>query len=219
MASSTTADPLFFAGPAVEPVGSRAWSTATPRQREAYFTRLAQHLLNEFDRQLGLGIGANGQRMPKRKHERADGADGAVLSPHRERSRTRRLLTASSTPKGVRIFWRAAGRRSWTTILGYHRDGLVPGAPERNVFGVTRAGTARAVAKARQEWADRHPFDRLTPPPASPPPAFAVPVAPRRPPPTAPPIAAAGRLSKEAREYAERYPNVARFLQPGPSAR
>lgn len=201
MSRGTTTDPLYFGGPEYEPINSRSWRMASKPARQAYYARLGRLLHAELDRQLELGIGADGRRMARRLKRRRDGATGAVLSPHRSDSRSRRLLKYWPTDKGVRFNWLAG----WREIVDYHGNGLVIGAPIRDIRGVTQAGQKRAVAKAREEWRMAHPFDRLPDPPGGAP-AFAFPRTPRRP--LAPP------LTPAAQRFAQRFPGVAPFLVP-----
>jgi hypothetical protein len=78
--------------------------------------------------------------MDPRKHPRSDGANGPVMDPHGAASRAYKLLASSATAKGCKLFWRAGGAIVskkgviyMPEVLGYHADGLVRGAPVRDV--------------------------------------------------------------------------------------
>ena len=176
----------------MEPVDSPSWRSARSEERKRYYTRLGELIQIEMRDALRRGVDRHGRRMRRRKYRRSDGASGPPLIPHRADSRTWRLLTFSASPRGVRMWWRASGRVSWTTILTYHAEGAGR-LPVRDVMGLARRWLNRAVEAARLWWSNLHPWDRWGGPPVAPAPAFAVPT-PRRFPPTPPPVAARDRV-------------------------
>jgi hypothetical protein len=99
------------------------------------------------------GVGADGAKLlPVKPTSRPDGATGKPLDPHYAESRTYRLLAAHQSADGVTLFWRGHGRQSWTTILGYHADGLVRGAPVRDTIGISPAGRRKIKDSLRSYW-------------------------------------------------------------------
>ena len=62
--------------------------------RKRYFDEAGKLVLDELSKQLGKGIGRNGQAMRVRKRAVAlDGADGPAMEPHHDRSRVITLAT------------------------------------------------------------------------------------------------------------------------------
>lgn len=99
---------------------------------------------NRRDRLLALD--RFGRRMPPRKKPRRDRANGPVMSPHR---------TSSGDIKGY--FVRVTRKRDgWTLVAGirdaayyaFHAEGMVRGAPVRDVLGTT----PRVHGLARREF-------------------------------------------------------------------
>jgi hypothetical protein len=211
-------------GPYNEPPGG--YGRTGPARRSAYWSVFGKALLREKRAEILLGVGGrkNGSvgTLRQRKHPRADGADGAVLAPHEQSSRTWRLLAYSATPRGVTLFWRGHGRKSWSTVLGYHADGLgrFGRVPVRDHFVVSPAGVERAYKEASAWWT------RTAHRPRPGPPGPSVPLpTPQQAPPAPKPVAAqqpkaASRrgLLAAAREWAEKYPYMRKYLLP-PKAR
>jgi hypothetical protein len=135
----------------VEP-NTPSWSRATAADREAFYRRAGELAVAEKRGELSRAIGANGRRFRPRKHPRPDGANGPVLTPHGDDSRTARLLTYRAWGDGLTLFWHAGIGRShstpWGDILGYHAAGA-GSLPRRD----TRLST-RGLGKVRKEMAD-----------------------------------------------------------------
>jgi len=127
------------------------WRWATPEQRRGYWRYVAVMARDEVYRQLHKGIGADGQKMAARKRPRRDHANGPVLSPHWSDSRFRTELRWQGTPDGAVLWWKSP----WGRIVGYHAQGMVRGAPARNVVGITRQGQERIIAHAHKWWASQ----------------------------------------------------------------
>jgi hypothetical protein len=194
-------DPLYFSGPEFEPVNSRSWQLATPSQRQRYYTRLGELIRSQMDEQLRLGRDRFGKRLrPRKRPVLSDGAAGPPLTPHNAASRTRRLLALSATATGVRLYWRAAGRLSWRTVLGYHAEGAGR-LPVRDVLGISAPRLARAVASARLWWSNQNPMDRAGGLPGLP---RVRPIVPIRPSSPVVPVA--------ARPLVERYPSLLPYV-------
>lgn len=142
---------IILTGLDVEPPDA-SWGTASRVQREAYFRQLAVFMRDGLYRQLRKGIGADGRRMPPRRRKRSDGATGPVLSPHWSDSRFRTQLRHEGTGRMARLYW----LEPWASIVTYHAEGKVKGAPVRNVVGLTEAEEAAAVKKARAWYAGQN---------------------------------------------------------------
>jgi len=119
----------------IEPT-ARSWRDARPADRLAFYKAAGEAAVRLKRAELARAIGSNGRRMQPRKRPRPDGADGPVLTPHGEASRTARLLAARASAGGVTLFWHSgigkAHRTPWGTILGFHAAGQVKGAPVRD---------------------------------------------------------------------------------------
>lgn len=141
----------------IEPAGP-AWRSAAAADRLAYFAAAGELAVKLKRAELARAIGANGRRMKARKHPRPDGADGPVMTPHDEASRTARLMASHADPRGMTLFWRSghggAQRLPWGTILGFHAGGFVEGAPKRDVR-LSKAGIARVRREMAIWWAAR----------------------------------------------------------------
>ena len=130
-----------------------AWKAAGADARKLFWQRVADYTLSVKRDEIRRGIGVDGdQFLPVKKASRPDGATGKPLDPHYAESRTYRLLASHVTASGATIFWRAHGRVSWTTILGYHADGMVIGAPVRDTIGLSKAGWKKVAGEAKQLW-------------------------------------------------------------------
>lgn len=137
----------------------QSWSDAVPADRLAFYKRAGELAVEQKRAELARAIGINGRRMKPRKHPRPDGANGPVLTPHREASRTARLLDARATATGVTLYWHAGlGKTThstpWGTILGFHAAGQVRGAPVRDVRLSTR-GINKVRGEMARWWAAR----------------------------------------------------------------
>lgn len=136
----------------IEPT-ARSWSVASTAERKALYEQAGKLAVKAKRAELTRAIGRNGRRMKPRKHPRKDGANGPVLTPHDSASRTDRLMDSKATANGVTLFWHSGigrkQRKSWGTILGYHADGKVKGAPKRDVRLSTRAITGLKADLAR----------------------------------------------------------------------
>jgi hypothetical protein len=161
--------------------------------RKRYFDAVGMVVLKELAKQLGKGIGANGRQMKARiQPVLADGADGPVMEPHYEMSRVITLADYAATDRGITLFWHAGtghatarrarkkGKKAtpFGTILGYHADGLVRGAPIRDVrlcaarrSNVQKAGEAIWRGLRPPEKPAPKPKPRPKPPAPSPAPA------------------------------------------------
>ena len=114
------------------------WRSATPERRRAFYREAGRRARARLRKQLLKGIGRSGRLMPARKRPRPDGADGPVMDPHEVDSRTVTLLDFRADTTGVTLYWHRGPARPdqtkpWSTILGYHAAGAVPGAPVRDV--------------------------------------------------------------------------------------
>jgi hypothetical protein len=140
----------------IEPPG-RAWSDAPAADRLAFYKHAGELAVKAKRAELARAIGANGRRMKARKRPRPDGATGPVLTPHREGSRTSKLLAARPTASGVTLFWHAGLRkgqeRPWGAILAFHARGAGK-LPVRDVRLSRRAINALRAEMGRW-WADR----------------------------------------------------------------
>jgi hypothetical protein len=115
----------------------RSWSSATAADRKALYEQAGKLAVARKRDELARSIGSNGRRMRPRKYPRKDGANGPVLTPHDDQSRTARLMAFRASSTGLTLFWHGGvskgQRKPWGTILGYHAEGKVRGAPKRDV--------------------------------------------------------------------------------------
>lgn len=136
-----------------------SWQAATPAERLVYFKQAGKVASAIKRAELAKGIGANGRRMKARKHPRPDGADGPVMTPHDEESRTARLLDAHADVRGMTLYWRSGHSKvqklPWGTILGFHARGEVKGAPVRDVR-LSRRGVNQVQAEMSRWWQIHH---------------------------------------------------------------
>lgn len=141
-------------GGLIEPT-ARSWGSASSAERKALYEYAGKLAVKRKREELARAIGANGRRMKPRKHPRRDGADGPVMTPHDSSSRTARLMDARATDNGVTLFWHSgiSGRQrtAWGTILGYHADGKVRGAPKRDVR-LSRRSITKLKAELARWW-------------------------------------------------------------------
>lgn len=140
-------------GPRFEP-DDDVWRRASDAARRTFWRRLGEFAVAVKRDEIRRGIGVDGRPLdPVLPSSRPDGAAGKPLAPHFGGSRTSKLLAVSATPNGSKVYWRASGRVSWATILGYHADGVVHGAPIRDTIGLSPAGWRKVEAQARTLWA------------------------------------------------------------------
>jgi hypothetical protein len=141
----------------VEPA-ARSWKSAKAADRKALYEFAGELAVKEKRKELARAVGANGRRMRPRKHPRPDGANGPVMTPHDEASRTGRLLAFRAWAGGITLFWHAGlsrgQRKAWGTILGYHAAGKVRGAPRRDVR-LSKRGIGAVAAAVRKWWTAR----------------------------------------------------------------
>jgi hypothetical protein len=184
-----------------------AWDRATGALRKRYYDAAGKKVLKRLEKQLGRGIGANGQRMrPRKQAVLPDGADGPVMIPHYLRSRAITLADYSATERGLKMWWHGGtGHRSFRSarkrfkagkrttdakpfgeILQYHADGEVPHAPVRDVR-LSKANIAQIKREMAPEW--RAMAKRVKPAPRPVPPKPPGPTAPTPPTGPAPPAA------------------------------
>jgi hypothetical protein len=153
------------------------FARASPATRRKYFDAAGAMILDELAKQLGKGIGRNGRQMRVRiQPVLSDGADGPVMEPHYEASRVITLADYVATDRGVTLFWHAGtGHRShrrartkgksatpFGEILGYHAEGLVRGAPVRDVR-LCKARVANVVRKLKSLWRSMKPRPKPKP--------------------------------------------------------
>jgi hypothetical protein len=139
------------------------WQDATSRDKLDFFKEAGQRAKQLKKVELERGIGANGQRMKPRKRPRPDNANGPVLIPNNETSRTVRLMDAHADIQGITLYWRSGHsnvqRLPWGTILGFHARGEVPGAPVRDVR-LSKRGI-NLLRKQMAQWWDTHHAGRI----------------------------------------------------------
>lgn len=135
------------------------WGDATDTDRLAFYRRAGERAVELNRAELQRGIGANGRRLAARKRPCADGATGPALLPHRDESRTIRLMASRPTASGVTLFWHSGHSKvqktSWGAILGFHAAGEVKGAPVRDVR-LSPKGIERLRVEMRAWWANHH---------------------------------------------------------------
>lgn len=130
-----------------------SWRKASAEERMRMWRKIGEFAQAAFRRQLLRGEGADGGKLAAVKpSSRPDHATGPPLDPHRTASRTYSLVSIHSTDHGCTLFWRADQGRSWTTILGYHADGLVRGAPVRDVIGLSPRAERETKSRTETYW-------------------------------------------------------------------
>ena len=165
----------YFAvsGPDVEPP---EWTRFAPpyqeirppsaRQRRTYYAILAAELWHQKQVELSEGLDARGDALVPVKLPRKGTSDwhgrkyrkgtGPPLMPFRIDSRTRNLLRYRSNEREAVVYWaaiRAPGSPyTWPEILVFHAEGLVRGAPVRNVIGISPDGLLLAVDRAIKRY-------------------------------------------------------------------
>jgi hypothetical protein len=146
------------------------YATAPLDERHWYWQQLAGFALTQKRDEILRGIGVTGRKLkPVSPATKAKGrwrsvtgmgrADGPPLDPADEVSRTYKLLSAHVMVDGVTLYWRSSGRKSWQTILAYHRAGA-GGLPVRNTIGISPAGRKKIKKQAWDAWAAREAVER-----------------------------------------------------------
>jgi hypothetical protein len=130
----------------IEPRDFKSWDSS---DRLWFYETAGAVALERLKVQLSRGVGANGRAMkPRIRAVLPDGSDGPVMEPHYDLSRVITLSDYRATDHGLLMFWHAGtGHRShrqarkrstkkpppFGQILEYHAQGLVRGAPVRDV--------------------------------------------------------------------------------------
>ena len=143
-------------GPAYTPKGPE-WERASESTKRTYWRRLGEAGIGIYREERRKGVGVDGDKLlPVKPKSRPDGAKGPPLIPHYGDSRTNRLLAMKATVRGATLFWHAGMtkrcRVPWATILGYHADGVVIGAPVRDVIGFTDSGEKKVTDRGKTLW-------------------------------------------------------------------
>lgn len=130
-----------------------SWRKASAEERGRTWRKIGEFAQAAFRRQLLRGEGADGGKLAAVKpNSRPDGAGGPPLVPHYTASRTYALLYIHSTDHGCTLFWRSGGKPPWSEILGYHADGLVRGAPTRDVIGLSPRAARETKSQTETYW-------------------------------------------------------------------
>lgn len=129
---------------------AREWADASPSIRRKLLDEACAITRREKLLQLRNSVGADGARLAKRKHPRADRASGPVLTPHRSASRAEKWVRCVPAYKAgtITVTW----SHGWLTILGYHAEGKVRGAPVRNVLEFPLAAIRRIRDAVVRAW-------------------------------------------------------------------
>jgi hypothetical protein len=134
------------------PVDSLGWRTAPASQREAFLREAGRVAVELLRGQLARGLDKDGRRMPPRKVRRLpDGARGPVLSPHQAASRAQKWIRVAVGRGHVTLYW----SHGFGRIIGFQGDGLVKGAPARDVRGLSPRSMAELQAHMGRWWAAR----------------------------------------------------------------
>lgn len=174
-----------------------AWRTADARTRRAFLGFARARASDRLKGQVGRGIGRDGKKLRRvRPASRPDGATGPPLDPHREKSRTIKWLRSSpaATRRGITLWW----SHGWGKILGYHGDGLVKGAPVRDVRGLAPKEESALRSECAAWWQARSPG-----PVAAPKAAQA-------------PLSKAKAKAPTQQELLRKYPYLGAYLDPPP---
>lgn len=166
------AGPGAFKITGIEPAGA-AWDAAAPAERARFYFEAGKRAVVELRGQLLEGKDRYGRRMPPRVYPRADAATGPVLSPHETASRSWKRLRSTPAKDGVVLWW----SHGWGRILSYHGEGLVIGAPARDVRGLAPARLAALKKGMAAWWAKGHPDAKPAPKPKAGPKPAVSPVA------------------------------------------
>ena len=135
-------------------VPSSQWRRASRRTKQRYLDGMSAKAQRYKLRQIEKSQGANARQLAARKRERPDKADGPVLAPHNDTSRSEKWIrTAVSVNRGtIAVFW----SHGWGRILGYHREGVgrFGAVPVRNIIDYPKYMLNQLQAEARQYWKD-----------------------------------------------------------------
>jgi hypothetical protein len=130
-----------------------SWRRATKDERERVWRKIGEFAQAAYRAQLLRGEGADGGKLAAVKPaSRPDHATGPPLDPHYGASRTYSLVAIHSTDHGCTLFWRADRGSSWSTILGYHAEGLVRGAPVRDVLDLSPRAARETKVRTETYW-------------------------------------------------------------------
>jgi hypothetical protein len=132
-------------------VDPAAWAKAPEHARSRYLKRCGELAIARKRGELRRGLGVDGKPLAAVKpSSRPDHATGKPLDPHYGASRSVRLIRAHVGARGgtVTLAW----SHGFGRILGYHAAGTVPGAPVRDVLGLTQASERWIKAEARAFW-------------------------------------------------------------------
>lgn len=139
-------------GPEFEPKHP-SWRKASKSQREAMWRKIGEFARAAYRAQLLRGEGSDGSKLaPVKAQSRPGHATGPPLLPHRTHSRTYDLVSIHVTDHGCTLYWKPSGRESWNRILRYHADGLVRGAPVRDVIGLSPRAAKQVKERTATYW-------------------------------------------------------------------
>lgn len=133
-----------------------SYAAAGEIQRRRWLNAVGELAIARKRSELRRGLGSDGKPLaPVKPSSRPDGAAGKPLVPHGGSSRTWiNLRSAIGLKDGtVKLYWlgRVKGV-GWGTVLLWHAQGKVRGAPVRDVLDLTPAGTRRLIADSRRLW-------------------------------------------------------------------
>lgn len=133
-----------------QPPEPEVWSRATEAQKKAWYALVGQKAEETLKARLLEGRDKYGHKLLRRLRPRSDHANGPPLSPHRDTSRSIRLIDSRATPSSCTIFW----REGWGEILKYHKDGIPSrrGKRIRDVGGFTSKERIEIYNLALKEW-------------------------------------------------------------------
>ena len=128
------------------------WRRASRRDKQRYLDGMEPKIKRQKLRQIEKSQGANARQLAARKRARPDGADGPVLAPHNDTSRSEKWIrTAVSVNRGtVAVYW----SHGWNRILGYHRagEGRYGAVPIRNIIDFPKYMLNQLAADGAQYW-------------------------------------------------------------------
>jgi hypothetical protein len=101
-------------GPDAEPTGPE-WMLAPAKERKAYFDELARLLFEERRKAHLKAEDWRGDRMPRRRRKRRDGATGPVLVPHHGDSRFITKLRYRGSTNAAEVWY---ARDWWKPVRG-----------------------------------------------------------------------------------------------------
>jgi hypothetical protein len=148
---------------AIAPVHDILWHIAGHKGQAAFWRQAARVGHAVFSLQMAAGIDRMGVVFKRLKQSTIDRRRSAMTNhpdkyappfiPGHDLSRTVSYLRAKVMQNGVWFYWLMDKglRKRWGQILDYHRRGMVPGAPVRDVFGFAPSSIAR-IKKEMGEW-------------------------------------------------------------------